>query len=337
MPYARSWIDHLTEWIDRIPGPSWGFYVAALLVLTISNNVIFWIDGSQAVGSFELDKSSDAIFSIYFLALYHYLSRVAGRCFDVFQPVLTWTEADRQIMRYKLTNLPRWIGWLVLVAGTLLAVSNVLLDPLAFTGLDKANTLSPVIYQSAAFSLTVVTLLPLVIQLLRQLRLVTELHRQAYTVDLFHLTPFHAFSKFTAQAGAALLLFVLYAGLFTLLTGPGVPLYAIVGISALAVCIFVIPLLGIQNRLGHEKAQLLDSTNEAIKVTMGRIHGEVNADTYEKISGLNTTMSALVAERTLIKGISTWPWDTGTLRGFATTLVLPILLWLVTRLLGRFV
>ncbi len=336
MPYARSWIDRLAELIDRIPGPSWAFYVAALIVLAISNNAVFWIDGSQAVGTFELGKSSDAVFALTFLALYHYLSRVAGHCFDTFQPALKQPEADLQILRYRLVNLPRWIGWVTLVAGIALAVSNVQSDPVSFTGLDKAITRLPFIYQSAEFSLTVVTILPLVIQLLRQLRIVTDLHRNADAVDLFHLTPVHAFAKFTARAGGALLLFVLFAGLLAFFSGPGVPLYVMIGLSSLAIGIFVIPLLGMQNRLGDEQAQLLDETNEAIKVTMGRIHGEVNADSYEKISGLNTAMSALVAERNLIAGISTWPWDTGTLRGFASALLLPLFLWLATRLLERF-
>jgi hypothetical protein len=337
MPYARSWIDHLTEWITRVPGPSWGFYAAALVVLAISNNVAFWIDGSQPVGSFELDKASDAVFSLIFLALYHYLSRVAGQSFDDFKPAIKRPEVDLQILHYRLTNLPAWIGWLTLVAGTVLAVSNVLLNPLTFTGLDKAFTFLPVIYQSAAFSLTLITILPFVIQLLRQLRLVIELHGQADTVDMFHLRPFHAFARFTARAGAVLLLFVLYAGLITALSGPGVPISVMIGICILAICIFFIPLLGIQHRLGREKAQLLDETNEAIKVTMGRIHGEVTADTYEKMPVLNNTMTSLVAERTLIKSLSTLPWDTATLRGFATTLLLPVLLWLVTRILGRFI
>ncbi len=336
MPYARSWIDRLTEQIDRFPGPSWLFYVVALLVFAIANNAVFWIDGSQAVGSFEFGRTGDVVFVLFFLALYHYLSRVAGQCFDLFQPVLKLPEADLQIVRYRLTTLPRWVGWLVLI-GIVLAITDVQLEPLSF-GLGQAKTLLPVIYQSAIFSVTLVTILALVIQLLRQLRLVINLHRQAAEVDLFHLAPFHAFARFTSRAAIALVLFVVFSSLSIVLgDGNGVPLGVIIGISALAIGIFVIPLLGMQNRLQDERAQLLDATNEAIKVTRGRIHSEVNADTYEKISGLNTAMSALIVERDLIADISTWPWDASTLRGFASTLVLPIVLWLVTRLLERFV
>jgi hypothetical protein len=40
-------------------------------------------------------------------------------------------------------------------------------------------------------------------------------------------------------------------------------------------------------------------------------------------------------ERTLIMGVPTWLWNPRTLRGFASTLLLPIFLWLVTRILER--
>jgi hypothetical protein len=74
-----------------------------------------------------------------------------------------------------------------------------------------------------------------------------------------------------------------------------------------------------------------------MKMTISRIHGQINADDYKNIAGLNTAMSALVVERDIIGGISIWPWQASTLRGFATTLLLPIFLWLVTRPLDRLI
>lgn len=337
MPYAKSWTDHVTEWIERRPGPSWAFYLGALLFLAIMNNVIFWIDGSQAVGSFEFTKTADAMFVVYFLAIYHYLSRVAGECFDVFQPVLKQSEADLQIVRYRLTTFPQWLGWLVLVGGTIVAVYDVVSHPTEFH-IINARTLLPLIYQSAIFSVVLICFPVLFIQTIRQLLLVNVLHQQASEIDMFRLTPFHAFAVFTARAGIALVLFVAYNGLFAVFDpSAGAPLSAILSLSVLAICIFVIPLLGIQNRLQDEKAQLLDATHARIKTTMERVEREVDADSYEKIAGLKTAMAALIVKRDFVAAISTWPWDGSTFRSFASTLVLPLVLWLVTRLLERFV
>ena len=45
----------------------------------------------------------------------------------------------------------------------------------------------------------------------------------------------------------------------------------------------------------------------------------------------------LRTSRKVVAGISTWPCESETIRCFASTLVVPIALWLITRLLGRLV
>lgn len=52
---------------------------------------------------------------------------------------------------------------------------------------------------------------------------------------------------------------------------------------------------------------------------------------------LATAQTALISQRDLIGRLSTWPWSTGTIRGFATTLLIPVAIWLITRLLDRVV
>jgi hypothetical protein len=90
-----------------------------------------------------------------------------------------------------------------------------------------------------------------------------------------------------------------------------------------------------RSRLRNEKARLIGEANAGIERTVGRIHDRVNTDRYDDISGLNTALSALVAERGLLREISTWPWEVSTLGGFVSSLVLPIVLLFVARLLAR--
>lgn len=49
----------------------------------------------------------------------------------------------------------------------------------------------------------------------------------------------------------------------------------------------------------------------------------------------NKALANLVIERDTLEKISTWPWGRGTLTGFLTALILPILLWIITRILER--
>ena len=45
----------------------------------------------------------------------------------------------------------------------------------------------------------------------------------------------------------------------------------------------------------------------------------------------------LVLQRDVLARLPTWPWSTGTLRGFASVLVVPIVIWLIQRLLGNLI
>jgi hypothetical protein len=49
----------------------------------------------------------------------------------------------------------------------------------------------------------------------------------------------------------------------------------------------------------------------------------------------NLQITSLSAEREVLARVSTWPWEPATLTGFLTTLVLPVLLWVVQRVLER--
>jgi len=188
IPYARSWIDRLIQWISLIPGPSWVSYIAALIAFALMNNAVFWVDGSLAAGSFDRVRVLDSGFIVFFVALYHHLSLVAGRSFQDFRPGLSAADSETRILEYRLTTLPRRLGWLALLVGIGVGILSVQSDPAAY-GLDTAMTLLPVIYQHAALIFVISAMVALILQTIRQLRLVIDLHRQASAIDLFHLTP----------------------------------------------------------------------------------------------------------------------------------------------------
>jgi hypothetical protein len=50
---------------------------------------------------------------------------------------------------------------------------------------------------------------------------------------------------------------------------------------------------------------------------------------------LNKTLMSLLAERDVLVRSATWPWTPEVGRAFATALVLPIILWLVYRILDQ--
>jgi hypothetical protein len=336
LPYARSWIDELIHWIDRIPGSSWLFYVVLLVTMAFLNNAVRWLDGSLAVGSFIPIRVLDAGYVVIFLALYNHLSLVAKRSFEVFQPVLKASDLDTLTLSHQITNLPRWLGGLAVLFGLGLAVASLQADEEAF-GLDVLTSLISIAFLYAVTIFSFSCMFALLFQTIRQLRRVNDLHQRADKIDLFQLEPVHAFSSLTARTGIGLILFIVYSGLVESSNITDANLAGLVIFGVLAVFVFTLPLLGMRKRLKIEKAQLIGDVNERIKVTIGRIHDQVDSNQHEKVGELRTAMSALIEERNLIAAISTWPWDPSTLRGFASTLLLPIFLWLITSLLERLI
>ena len=55
-PYAEafppSWVDRLTDWVQRLPGPAWLYYLGVALVLALIRAIGGWSDSSYPVGTF---------------------------------------------------------------------------------------------------------------------------------------------------------------------------------------------------------------------------------------------------------------------------------------------
>jgi hypothetical protein len=105
--------------------------------------------------------------------------------------------------------------------------------------------------------------------------------------------------------------------------------------TSLAIAIFVLPVMGMRDHLEQEKQRVLDETSDLLQSTSASLHSKIGKRDYDDLGGMETAISAIIRERELLEKISTWPWDSKTIRGFASTLLLPIFLWLVTRLLER--
>jgi hypothetical protein len=327
-------MDWLVRGIGRLPVSAWLFYGVLLTVAAIVNNAVFWLDGSLSLGSFNRTRLTDSVYLVLVIALYDHLRRVASRSFQRFRPLLPVDDIEARGIGYRLSTLPRRLGWLALFLGAGLAVVIIADNPQAF-GVDVALTSLPRIYQYCYTAVISACLSAVVMQTIRQLRLVTELHRRASGINLFQLAPVHALANLSARAGIGLTLFMLFNAIAEASTFTELNLLLLIGGALLAISVFLIPLLAMRSRLRDEKARLIGEANAGIERTVGRIHDRVNSDRYDDISGLNTALTALVAERGLLQGISTWPWEVSTLGGFVSSLVLPIALLFVARLLAR--
>lgn len=338
VPYPPSWMDRLVAWIDGLPGPVWLSYTLIFAALLLLDNGIMWIDGGLPFGVFDPVLSLFALYIVYWVPLYQVLTRVATRSLNAFRPLLDLGDAEIRGINYRLVVLPRNLGLVAIVAGILLSVLSYPGDLEDYIGpiANQARTDLPVVYYIAASAVTGITSLALIARTIRQLRLVSELHEQATSIDLLDLDPPHAFSGLTARTGLGIVILLIISSfqgpidevnLIDLITYGAFTLFAIV--------VFVVPLVGMRNRLEAEKHRGLRRVSRLLHAARDHLYRAVEDDRFEAMGGINDAIDALLRQRALLEKTSTWPWNPGTLRGFASTLLLPIFLWLITRLLER--
>jgi hypothetical protein len=326
---APSWVDRLTDQIDRLPVPAWLVYLVVFLALIVTANAAGWLDGYLPIGSFDVYLSSVAAFGLGCLAAIHYLDREAGIALERLRPALTVSDEGYGDLRYQLTTLP---------AGTTIAWTFVGLAIAIAYSFDS----SLVGRGSASVALDVSAALlggPLLAVLfyhtVRQLRLVSQIQGQLTEIDIFQLDPLLAFSGVTARTGMIIL------GMGYLLTAPEpAPFdWAVIGFVAISILLgiaaFVLPMYGMHQRIAHEKSRLGSLANRDLQVALADLSSRAQARDLTNADALNQQLSSLLTKRDVIAGIPTWPWEPATVRGFATAVLLPIVLWLVFRALEQ--
>jgi hypothetical protein len=329
-----SWIDRLIQAIERLPGPAWLFYVVGILAVTLLINVVLWIDGSTTFGSYSSFQGIFPPFVLYFLALYHYLTRAGSRSLLEFRPLMEADDAEFARIDGELGTLPPRLGWLAIVIA-IITLPNFFLSGQAF-GDHEPNTALPYIAAGVAAVFFGATIFCLFFRSIRQLRLVHKLHAHATNISLLQLEPAHAFSGLTARTGAGIILLLMLGYIRDPSLVSGVWVYSYLIMATAAIGIFIVPILGMRDRLAREKAHVLGVASDLLQLTSDKLEKRIRADDYANLQGMETAIRALIRKREMVEKISTWPWNPGTIRGFASTLLLPVFLWLVTRLLGRY-
>ena len=336
IPYQPSWIDRLIQWIDRLPIPAWLFYVLCILIYILVISITLWIDGSVPFGKVG---SIPGIFPpnvLAFLALAHYMIWIASRSLQTFRPLLEVDDAEFSRIDYELTTIPRKLDWFVIPVCVFMAYPYLVNNPVTWGNLIP-NSFLPLLVTWVIITFFNITFFTLTIRIIRHLRLIRKLHAQATNINLLKLKPAHAFSMLTSRTAIGIVLIALM-GYFH---NPSAAIdswniYGYIMMAVVAISIFVAPIIGLRELLEKEKGRKLDETSDLLQTTTESLHIKVKNEDYNDIGGMETAISALTRERELLEKISTWPWNTSTLRGFVSSLLLPIFLWVVTRLLERF-
>ena len=336
-PYPPSWVDRFADWVKRLPGPSWLFYLVLWLALFLMANAIKWLDGSEPLGTIKPFYTVGASDSVYFLALTHYLKGAAGAALRAFRPALTMSEAEYNRLYYQLTTLPARGALLAGGIGAAIAALAVLLNP-TVPNPYYHTSLVAIVFGSVMAILIFACFGALVYQTTHQLTMVGRIHATVTHINLFQPDPLYAFSGLTARTAMGYLILADTALLamyeFMSETDP-LALGIMVFMMLLAAVTFVLPLLGMHRRMVEEKGRLESEANRCLEATIAELHRRLDAGDLTEIDGLNSAMESLEIERNVLAKIPTWPWQPGTLRIAISPVLLPVAVWLIQRLLER--
>jgi uncharacterized membrane protein (UPF0136 family) len=333
--YKASWIDGVKAIVEHLPMPYWLVYLALFLVEVAVFHIVSWVDGWVAPFQFE---RFTLLFPFWLwgpLAAITYLDAVALSALREFRPLLKFDDEGVRRLGIEFTTMP---SRPVIISG--------LLWSLAYGVICYVNV--PIwteLYSVGPFALTIAIAAGLLTfftgsiiyyHTIRQLRLVSQTVAKVSTFNLFRLDPVYAFSRLTARTGVVWILLVsITPMLFPSRLNP-IPMIVLSLFQiALALAAFVLPLWSVHKRLVTEKRSLLADISSRVEAASRRLHRHLDEDDLTRIGDVKDAFAALAAERDVVDKIPTWPWRAGTLGGILSALALPIVLFLIQRILQR--
>ena len=335
-PYSPSWVDDLLALLDRTPGGAWVGYAVLLVPSVVIASAPDWLAGVAPIGRFAPAQTLWGVIVVGVLGAMRYLDRVAATAFETFRPQLDASPAEASRLRYELLNLPARATLVVTFIALPLTLAYYAADPVdsEIAGLSPVAVAGRAIWESVAAGIFLVFLY----HALRQLRSVSRIHARTQAIDLFRTGPLFAFSRLTARTGIALILLVTAAYAASAQTFDSGTAFALwlpwlVGLPALAIAAFVVPLEGSHRKIVAEKDRLRDGSESRVKGVLDEISRDVDDGDLSHLSALGPALGVLIQQRDIISKLPTWPWSPSTARGLVSAVTIPLLLFILQRLL----
>jgi hypothetical protein len=334
--YRPAAVSRFLAWADTLPAHGWWLYPALALALIVYCHAVLWLSGSVPFGTFVSAAVIGVPYGPFALGALAYLNRVAARSVAAFWPASGWPDSDREAWTHRFVTTPAGYGWPCLVVGALLGVGSFLQSPAGSLAPSTASQTIVFIAFVPALVFGYAMLPAGVVHIGRQLRLVDRIHREARAIDPFDRVPVYAFSAFTARAGLVFLIIAYYSltvnGAFQ--AGNAVSLAVVgAGLVVAAAC-FVLPLWGIHDRLGREKEALLREVEGRLNRLGQEMYRRIDAREFDGTKVVSEALAGVTALRERIARLPTWPWPPQLFRGFLTALLLPVIVYLISRLIG---
>jgi len=335
IPYAPSFLDRFMAFVERLSTPYWLTYLIFFILQSTIWHGLAWIDGWLPAYTFSPILLLFPLWQWMTLAIMTYTNSVSLQALSIFSPLLDVEESELKRLKYEFSTMP---SRGVILSGVTWGIVYVIM---MYANFDTFN----VLYGLDTFFSTVLLLEGLIAYLtgsaiyyhsFRQLGLVNRTVKMVRQFNLFRLDPVYAFSRVTSLIGVSwMIMLSLTLLLFPIQLVDGLALATLILQVVLGVAAFVLPLWFVHRRLRSEKIRLLAELNRQVESTSARLHRCLDENDMGPVTQLKDAMLGLNAEREVLDEIPTWPWYSGTLTGFLSATVLPIVLFIIQRAIQK--
>jgi hypothetical protein len=263
-----------------------------------------------------------------------YVDRWADRALAAFWPATGWPDSERAVWRARFLDSPaRWDGVVIVASIAVAIVAFGSASPAALAGVDR--TIVFIAYIGPGVLGYICVLLGFA-HSAHQLRLVARIHREATALDPFDRTSLYAFSSLTVRTGIAYVV----GGYYTLVfngafqSGNVVGIAVLAGVFAIGTACFVLPLWGMHERLSHEKGTLMRGVERRASRLGEELYRRIDAGEFDTTKAVSDSIVGVTDLRKRVADIPTWPWRPQVLSGFLSALVLPVVIFLITKALA---
>jgi hypothetical protein len=339
-PYTPSWLDLVTDAVRRVPVPFGLVYLAVGLALSLLRTIIGWVDGGYPVGTFFHVHVLDGLIPLYFVFIIHLLDDMARRALADYRAKLKDGDSDYADLQYRLTTLPFRSTLVVSILGFALGAVYIpfLLSPLDIKSSLYLTSPTAVVIDTVLSGLSGLMMILFSFHTLHQLRMISRIYTRHTSVSIFDIGPLYSLSRVSALTTVSLLFFTyVYLAFYGDWQINSVSNAVVVGaILVIALLTFIVPLYGAHRLLLKEKHHRQSQIARRIEIAADALHAKADAGDYsDEADHIGKTIDGLFQERGLVAKAATWPWEPEAVRAVVTAVLLPVFIWIVTRILER--
>ena len=328
-PYPPSFLDRFMRFIQHLPIPYWLTYLILFILQSAIFHGLAWIDGWLPAFSFSPILLLFPLWLWGPMAIMTYLNLTSEAALSGFSPLLDVGEDRLKRLKYEFTTMPNRgvifssVFWIIAYVFFMYLTIDVLAREYGF-----GNIFGTIVIIEGLISYSFGG--AIYYHSIRQLWMVNKTVKMVRQFNLFQLDPVYSLARLTSRTGISWIFMLVFTLLlFPLALVKGVVLSVLILQVLLALAAFVLPLQLVNQSLVSEKRRLLSELNQRIESILDKMHQSIDDNQPSELDALNAYLTTLNAERDILKGIPTWPWSSGTLTGFLSAILLPILLFLL--------